>query len=494
MLMYSANGPVSGIRWPASMLLLLIMGLLTPLTSMAEDREIDSRPSILIVVMDTVRRDAVSAYGGVADTTPNFDRLAEKGVRYTRAFSSAPWTVPSHASLFTGRTADQHRLSMPGVNRLPLEFETLAEQLSEAGYETAAFAENITVSDAFDLLRGFDVRESSGLAVVDDYIQVNTLEASEAFQSWIAGRDTSRPFFAFVNVMDAHTPYPVHDENPWVPESASKHLVTDRPLKSHTLLCGALPPKDQLGVLRGLYLGGVHDADRKLGEVVAAARDSLGGQRLITLVTSDHGELFGEDHLLGHEFSVNHHLLAIPLVVSGLKSLKPTVIKAPVGLVDVMPTILEWVGIDRPADLPGRLLPMDATQAEAAPARTFFSSYTDQFSSVPEKWEGKAYSIDKDLVRQFCVKSNRVFGAMASLIRYPFKYVWYERYAPSLYDLSWDPNERSDQLKYKSDLAESFAAEMKKRVEASRITEPAPEGSEMSEEALKRLKELGYVH
>ena len=494
MLMYCANGPASGIRWLAPMLLFLIMGLLTPFAARAENREGDSRPSILIVVMDTVRRDAVSAYGGVADTTPNFDRLAKKGVRYTRAFSSAPWTVPSHASLFTGRSADQHRLSMPGVNRLPLEFETLAEQLSEAGYETAAFSENITVSDAFDLLRGFDVRKSSELVEVDDQIQATTLKASEAFQSWIVGRDTSRPFFAFVNVMDAHTPYPIHDENPWVPESAPKHLVADRPLQSHTLLCGALPPKDQLSVFHGLYLGGVHDADRKLGEVVAAARDSLGGQRLITLATSDHGELFGEHHLLGHEFSVNHHLLAIPLVVNGLEALKPTVITTPVGLIDVMPTILDWVGIERSADLQGHLLPMDATQADAAPARTFYSSYTDQFTSVPDKWEGKARSIDKDLVRQFCLKSNRVFGAMASLIRYPFKYVWYERYAPSLYDLSWDPNEKSDQLKYKSDLAESFAAEMKKRVDASRITEPAPEGSEMSEEALKRLKELGYVH
>jgi arylsulfatase A-like enzyme len=494
MLMYCANGPAWDVNRLAATFLLLAVGLFLAFATMAAASETESRPSILVVVLDTVRKDAVSAYGKVAGTTPNFDRIAENGVRYTYAFSSAPWTIPSHASLFTGRSVDEHRLSMPGVNVLSLEFETLAERLRDAGYETAVFSENTTVSDVFGLVRGFEVRESSALVVSKMHYRKKELNASEAFRSWIARRDTSRPFFAFVNIMDAHTPYPIRDVNPWVPESIPKHQVIDRHPNSERQICGAIPPKDQLAVLRGLYLGGVHVADRKLGEIVAAARESLGDQRLITLVTSDHGELFGEDRMLGHEFSVSQKLLAVPLVVNGLEGLKPGVIETPVGLVDVMPTILEWVGVDRPADLAGLPLPLDGAGADAAPPRTFFSAYTDRFITVPDAWKGKAHHVDKDVVRQFCVESNRVFGGMASLIRYPFKYVWYERYAPSLYDLSWDPNERSDQLKYRGDLAESFAAEMKRRVDASRISERTAADSQLSEEALETLKQLGYVY
>ncbi len=465
-----------------------------PLAGMAEARKAKTSPSILLIVLDTVRADAVSAYGTVAGTTPNFDQLAQNGVRYTRAFSSAPWTMPAHASLFTGRSVDEHRLSMPGIDVLSPELETLAERLREEGYETAAFSENISVSDAFGLLRGFDVRETTVVDQVNNQIKVKKLNASEAFRSWLARRESSRPFFAFVNIQDAHAPYPIHDVNPWVPEGTPRHRILTRNPKPEKQICGALPSKDRVAVLRGLYLGGVHAADRKLGEIVAAARGSLGDQRLIIIATSDHGELFGEGQMLGHEFSVNHNLLAVPLVVNGLEGMKPGVIQTPVGLVDIMPTVLEWVGADRSSELQGHLLPLDEIAAAAAPPRTFFSAYTDQFIMLPDEWKETIREVDKNALRQFCTESNRVYGGMASLIRYPFKYVWYERYPPSLYDLSWDPAEMSDQLKYRGDLVESFAAEMKRRVETSRISEQAPEGSELSEEALEALKQLGYLY
>lgn len=494
MFSHKVTSPEPGANRLVATLLTLAMGLLMPLAAMAEVRKTKSSPSILLIVLDTVRADAVSAYGEVAGTTPNFDRLAQNGVRYTRAFSSAPWTMPAHASLFTGRSVDEHRLSMPGIDVLSPELETLAERLHENGYETAAFSENISVSDAFGLLRGFEVRETTVVVEVNKQIKVKKLNASEAFRSWIARRDSSRPFFAFVNIQDAHAPYPVHDVNPWVPEGTPRHLVHDRNPRPESQICGALPPEDQVAILRGLYHGGVHQADRKLGEIVAAAHKSLGDQRLITIATSDHGELFGEDQMLGHEFSVNHNLLLVPLVVNGLEALKPSVIHSPVGLVDIVPTVLEWVGADQIAELRGRPLPLDEAAADAIPPRTFFSAYTDQFIMVPDEWKETVRPINKNALRQFCVKSNRVHGGMASLIRYPFKYVWYERYAPSLYDLSWDPNEKSDQLKYQGDLVESFAAEMKRRVEASRISEPAPDDSQLSEEALEALKQLGYVY
>jgi arylsulfatase A-like enzyme len=110
-----------------------------------------TRPSFLVIVVDTLRRDAVSAYGSVAETTPEMDALAAEGLRFTRAFAPSPWTLPSHATIFSGRRIDQHGVGLPGGTLLGTEWPTLAQSLKELGYETAAFSENVIVSDVFQL-------------------------------------------------------------------------------------------------------------------------------------------------------------------------------------------------------------------------------------------------------------------------------------------------------------------------------------------------------
>lgn len=447
------------------------------------------RPSLLLIVLDTVRADAVSAYGEVDGTTPAFDALASEGVRYTRAFAPAPWTLPSHATLFTGRRIDEHRVAMPGHPELPIEFETLAEVLQEAGYETAAFSENVIVSDAFGLLRGFDVRKTT---TINSENEETPIDASSSFREWLATRDASRPYFAFINILDAHRPYTVRSQNPWVPEGASKWAVQDRHHAPERQICGALPTAQQIEIQRGLYLGDVRDADRKLGKIVEAARSASRGRPLITLATSDHGELFGEHRLLGHEFSLHAALLRVPLMVHGAGDRSNVVVQLPVGLEDLMPTMISWARARLPAGIAGIPLPMSESTGEAG-ARAFFSAYTDQFVAVPEHWRGHVQHTDKDKLRQFCSDSNRVFGAMAALIRYPFKYVWYERYPASLYELSWDPGEKSDQLKYRPKLVEALEAELKPLRDASGVLGGSGSDSELSQEAIEALRQLGYV-
>jgi arylsulfatase A-like enzyme len=449
------------------------------------------RPSLLLIVLDTVRVDAVSAYGEVDGTTPALDELASRGTRYTRAFAPAPWTLPSHATLFTGLRADEHRVAMPGHTELPIEFETLAELLGEAGYETAAFSENVIVSDLFGLLRGFEVRETAAL---NSENQEQSIDASSSFRAWLDRRDSDQPFFAFVNILDAHRPYTVRSQNPWVPEAASKWAIQDRHAAPERQICGALPTVQQIEIQRGLYLGDVHAADRKLSKILAAARTAAGERPLITVVTSDHGELFGEDKLLGHEFSVHSSLLRIPLVVHGAGGQPNTVIDIPVGLEDLMPTMLSWARVEVPDGLKGIPLPKSSASDPSAEAtsRSFFAAYTDQFVGVPTKLADRVRHVDKGSLRQFCTASNRVFGGMATLIRYPFKYVWYERYPASLFDLSWDAEERSDQMKYRKALVESFESEMKPLLDASGVM-GASDSTDLSKEALDALKQLGYV-
>jgi len=466
-----------------------------PSNGVAEGAVSEPPASVLLVVLDTVRADAVSSYGEIEGTTPAVDRLAAAGIRYSNAYSPAPWTLPSHATIFTGRRVDEHQVAMPGHPVLTGEFETLAELLSEVGFETVAFSENAIVSDLFELLRGFEVRVTTSLKPDDNdkFIHQKLIDAGAEFQKWIRTRDSSRPFFAFVNLLDAHRPYEIRSENPWVPSSATPQAVKDRHPAPERLLCGGLPTAEQIQIQRGLYLGDVHAADQKLGRILDSVQHAVRGGRLITIVTSDHGELFGEHDLMGHEFSLHSALLRVPLVVHGVGGVAARLVETPVSLEDLMPSILSWVGAVPPGDLSGSILPLVPTTG-AEPSRIFFSAYTDQFLGVPPVFAGRVQPTDKDRLRQFCTASNRVRGGMAALIQYPRKYVWFENYPASLYDLSWDSAEISDQARYKKDLLESFEARMRPLREAAGIeVDPEASGAGLSDEAIEALKQLGYA-
>ena len=179
-----------------------------------ESAKLDERPSIVLIVIDTLRANAVSAYGAVEGTTPFIDALAAEGILYRHAYASSSWTLPSHATLLTGLRVDEHRAGMPGRAVLPEDIITLAERLQAAGYDTAGISENIIVSDVFNLLQGFDHRRSSYYHEQKGEIP---LEAVPEIREWLAQRQSDRPFFLFVNLIDAHVPYTIRDTNPFVP-------------------------------------------------------------------------------------------------------------------------------------------------------------------------------------------------------------------------------------------------------------------------------------
>jgi arylsulfatase A-like enzyme len=442
----------------------------------------------------------VSVYGAVEGTTPAMDALAAQGLLYKRAYASAPWTLPTHATIFSGLRADQHRVAMPGRAALPESVVTLAEKMQAAGYQTAAISENLIVSDVFQLLQGFEHRRTRRwrrtgvLGGENKKMELYHIDALREVGEWLEKeRDSSRPFFLFVNLFDPHLPYMVRDENPFVPAGTPELEIKNRPDHAHRLICGALPTPQQLAVLRGLYLGDVAAADVKLGEIVKLVRERGGANKLITMVTSDHGEFLGERKLLAHEFSLQAAVLHIPLIVQGLDGVEPSIIQQPVGQVDIMPSILRWTGIEAPPELPGQLLPQ-APDATRAGERNLLAAYSDEYIPMPQYWEGQLGHESKDKIRQFCVPSDQVFGGMATLTRYPFKFHWFERYPPQLYDLSWDPHELSDQAKYKPELVERFTSEIESYIEAAGLTGLQPtQPEELSEEAIEALRELGYI-
>jgi arylsulfatase A-like enzyme len=456
--------------------------------------ERDPRPSVVLIVIDTLRADAVSAHGAVQGTTPFLDSLAAGGLRYTHAYAPSPWTLPSHASLFTGQGVERHRVGMDGRLALPERFVTLAERFQEAGYETAVFSENLLVSDVFHLLQGFRYRQVSRLYRKDEGVPLNvllTVRPPIEIPKWLEGRPRGQPFFLFVNLFDPHTPYTVREESPFLPAGASREEIRARAEIPEHLLCDALPTARDLDILHGLYLGEVAEADRKVEQILGDVRRLGRASKLVTVVTSDHGELFGERRLLGHEFNVLQGALHVPLIVSGL-DVAPAVIDAPVALVDVAVSIVEWAGLEPDASMDGRALPRTAA-SELPEPRPILSAYNDRIDLDPTEWGGVMGFLDKDAPRRRCGAGDKVFGSMASIIDYPFKYHWFERYPPELYDLSWDPHERSDLLAVQPELSQRLAARIEGFLDAARIR-GAPEPVEgIGREEADALKALGYA-
>ncbi len=450
----------------------------------------DPRPSIVLVVIDTLRADAVSAYGRVDGTTPHIDALVREGVLYRHAWATSPWTLPSHASLFTGTDVETHRVGMPGRVDLDDSAVTLAELLGEAGYDTAAISENLIVSDTFALLQGFDWKRTSYNDKSVQPSRMRWIDASDAIEEWVADRDDDRPFFLFINLFDPHNPYEIRDENPWVPEDATNEDIQTRPPRLEGLICTAVPPPPQREVLRGLYHGDVHAGDAKLNTILERIRAVHDGP-IHTVITSDHGEAFGERDLMGHGFGLQESVLWVPLIVHGVDGVEPALIDGSVGLIDILPTILGWAGLDADPELPGRPLPTTNAAAEQLPARSLRAAYSDRFQEAERDWTNQLTDLDK--LRQFCGTEDRVFGGMYSLLRYPYKFTWYEQYPPELFDLSWDATERSDQSALQKDVLRGFLEEVGPAVESAGLKGGPVLGEGLSPERRRALEELGYI-
>ena len=457
----------------------------------------DSRPTIILAVLDTTRADSVSAYGEVQGTTPNVDALAATGTRFEYAYAPSPWTVSSHASLFSGLRVDEHGVGLDGVYRASDEIFMLAEALREADYETAGFAENPLVSSGFGLDQGFDHYEVP--AIADSVAAARAGDRSFEFfalpsriADWQRTRDRSKPAFVFVNIMDSHDPYLVRPTNPWVsPETSRQEL--EAVVKRHPIpeaICRRVPSKSDTELLSGLYLGNVHSADAKLGEVLAALASNSTGEPQITIVTSDHGEHLGEHNMMGHRFSTRTPALHIPLVVSGAPDLPAGRVSAAVELRSLYSSILCWADI-------GECETSIAQTSRGQSGTPIFSVWSDRSTEFVEPIRRELGISDQspvvDQSRGACQPEDPVFGELVSLIRFPYKVHWSGGQVRGLYDLSWDPLEKSNQLSGTKAPANPLVAELEAFVSANILNRQEVRPTDLSEESLRALKALGYV-
>ena len=288
-------------------------------------------PNVLLVVLDTVRMDHLSCYGYTQNETPNIDRMSREGLLFLNAFSTAPWTVPSHASMFTGLHTFQHHADW-GHTYLASDYLTLAEYLSGLGYRTAGFSENPFVGPNTGLARGFaEFHESWRRPMI--VRAINKLCARLGFRKdpleyadrtsgllrhWLKDESNrGRPFFAFVNFMAAHLPrYPRQQagDGRWPSETLMRiepvNLVPERfYLESYRL------DQSDLSVMKEIYDQEISYIDEYLGNIF----DFLDEQKIldntILIITGDHGENFGEHGFIEHQLCIYDSLIHVPLII-----------------------------------------------------------------------------------------------------------------------------------------------------------------------------------
>jgi arylsulfatase A-like enzyme len=319
------------------------------------------KPSFVLVVLDTVRADRTSAYGYERDTTPNLARLAARGVRFERAYATACWSLPSHASLFTGLLPSRHgahneHLALDG--RHP----TLAELLASRGYETANVTANAWIGPGTGMSRGFQQNHESWRSYHVDFMLLakrvyfallapdrdkGGADSVAGIRRWLSERDARRPYFLFVNVFEAHAPYQ------HVPRAFRRRFsAAELSLRELEAIGTRVLTATQNGNLLSLsdtaagsdlLDGAIAAADAVLGEIL-----ELAGDDPIVVVASDHGELFGEHTLFGHSNTLYEPLIRVPLVIAGGSLPQGSVVQEIVSLADIAPTLLAMAGAVAP--------------------------------------------------------------------------------------------------------------------------------------------------
>lgn len=282
-------------------------------------------PNVVLVVLDTTRADALSCYGGPPGTTPALDALAERGVRFERAFATDFWTLPSHASLLTG-LYPREASATSETNVLPASVATIAEELSAAGWSTAGVVSNPWLTAERGFAQGFDLwleawRDDVRPAPLATEPQIEG-EAVRRAGAWVEARSRdAAPFFLFVNLNVAHLPYapPPRWRRGRLDETEDVVARLPRLMRVSGMwkhYAGELElDEEDLRILRALYHSEVAIAD----DLVRRLLESLAGAGIddetLVIVTSDHGENIGDHGLIDHVLSMHDTTLHVPLIV-----------------------------------------------------------------------------------------------------------------------------------------------------------------------------------
>jgi len=312
--------------------------------------EQEQRLNVLMIVVDTLRRDHLSCYGYERETSPNIDRLAAGGTRYDRASSQAPWTTASIGSLMTSRYPSELGIKSDR-SVLHDDHLLLAEMLRAAGYRTAAAISHNFCSSKWNFDQGFESFDESNVLGHQELsspgVTARGIELLEELQS--------EPFFLWLHYFDPHFAYNEHTEHAFGdPETYGERVTAGMPFSKLTKLRKTLS-QEELQQIRDYYDSEIRYTDRYIGQVLDKLAELELDENTLVVLTADHGEEFLDHDRLGHAKTLYREVIGVPLIIRA-PGRAPSVVDDPVGLVDVTPTILECLGLDATSVIRGTSL------------------------------------------------------------------------------------------------------------------------------------------
>lgn len=396
-----------GVQWQGRSRLQSAEGFWPPNAPQPASKPADVLPNVVLIVFDALRVDRLGCYGYSRPTSPHIDAFAADAVQFDRVVSPGIWTEPAHASIFTGLYRSQHGV---GWNRIWLDdrFLTLAELLRDRGYQTMALSNNPNVSPGTNLTQGFErFAEPARLAywrrsvlyhfAADVWAKGGSLGSllgrwfiydagghatSPLAADLLQQRDTTRPFFLFVNYMESHSPYDPRRcyRTAFVQaDDLGRSYRIDQDLEAvyeYMLVRKSVYTPRDLRILSDLYDARVREMDDCFAELMGVLAAGSDLDNTMVILTADHGENLGEHNLLGHQFCIYDTLIHVPLIVRWPRLLRPQRVDHVVQTHDLFPTVLGWVGLD--VTQSAKVMPRSLAEAlQSTPDSVYRHAYSE---------------------------------------------------------------------------------------------------------------------
>jgi arylsulfatase A-like enzyme/Flp pilus assembly protein TadD len=409
--------------------------------ALATAAPVSQPPNVVVITIDTLRPDHLGCYGYKHIQTPNIDGLASGGVRFERAYTAVPVTLPSHTVIFTGTYPTFSGMHDFAGNKLGPTQPTLATVLKDHGYTTGAVVASAVLDSRFGLNRGFDFYY--------DHFDFNRLEESNIEEmerpgnvvaditlDWLK-QNYQKKFFLWMHLYDPH--YPYHPPAPFNTE------YKDQP-----------------------YDGEIAFADQQVGRLIEFLKEKGLYQNTLIVLSGDHGESLGEHGEKTHGFFIYNATLHVPLIfhMPGAIATKTRSPQGPVNLADVMPTILGILHITAPSDVQGQdLLPVMEGQPEADSRSLYAETFLPRLHF---NWS-ELRSVETE------------------------KYHFIEAPKAELYDLSADPNELHNIISEKPAVGAELRARLKSLIVQNSAGKELAEKTGLDPALMERLKSLGYA-
>jgi arylsulfatase A-like enzyme len=491
------------------------------LTGCTRSKSSSTRPNILWIVWDTVRADHLSLYGYSKPTTPFLDNWAQKVHIFDNCTSVSNSTTPTHVSMFTGLMPGEHGRNNT-ENYIGNAFTTVAELLYDRGYQTYLHSANPLISRERNFTQGFDIAEhpwdakyeSEALRIflskldprdrsTEHLIAFNSFSlpfsgalpgqmfttcgqlAQRGVEGWLKNCDRNRPFFIFINYMEAHQPYVP-------PESYRKRLMDpDQVNKSYSVDRSQLAKwsytfglkeytDEEIELTKLTYDATLIELDDLLRDLITSLDVNGYMDNTIVILTSDHGEHLGDHHMLDHLYSVYESLIRVPLIIHYPKCFSPGRDKRPVTNLDLFPTVLELAGVEMPRGLQSKAVSLLRPQEQRLRMAECPAFTTQQFGII------KRFYPDFD--------PTPWSRTLRAVYHGKHKLIWASDGRYELYDLATDQDELKNLITIKSELAEKLA-----KIHDDWVVsfEPSKRGSlrdrPLTDEERRRLESLGYI-